>query len=584
MGSFIKTYDSKSYSSTQWERFTRKGRRSSKIRFLSPSFPFLNTVILDLNQEQLDPRERIELKVGNDVLTDSDLSIVRELLQEALYDLTVVEETITLVHVIRRGLLTQARRDHDITVVLQQDQSTPDGLLILLHARTERVRRLRAALAPHKKLPPEILAKIFRDACNDQAYDLLPRSPRHTIPQVCTRWRQVVLNEPSIWDTIAIRSDHDPGPNFATRMGEIFARSANRPISLTVDGSRYLGNPLVRTPITDIVLPHLSRFRVLSLKFPSICFSPLFESPPALLKSLERLKLNLKWGSDEWQSFDPFVVAKPVTVFSGALNLQQVEIESQFNHGPWFRFDPTAFCLPWAQLTRLFLGPAVAVTPAHAHEVLRQSTKLVNCRLDITSAWIPIHSIAIPPFICPDLEILLLFIINDANMTQFLRPLILPSLKDIKITTESYSFEQGELISLIRRSRCSIMSIALKSHGQEMVDEAFLEELPSARKFETHSLTFTHSVFDKISCRQLLPKMGVFCARTDSPGSFVDMLESRNTTGDENSHPRLHIARVACHASVPRSSYDTALQRLRRLKCLEGQWFSLWRVDDFEAI
>jgi hypothetical protein len=585
------------YTPAQWKRITKRHLVTGKIptTYLleaPPPLPVVNLVNsllfaeVDPNLEHLDLRERIESKAGNEVLTESELYVIRDLLQEALEYLNIADKTISLVHVIRE-LLSQIIRDHDIAdVVAPQDGSTPSGLLILWYTRTERVRMLRAALAPHKRLPAEILTTIFMDACNDHAFSLPPnpRSTRRAISQVRARWRQVALNEPHLWNNLTIE-DGDQGRNFASRIGEIFGRSAGISISLKAEGDRYrnLNKLLEQTTITNIILPHLAIFRTLNLIFPSICFSPLFESPPGFVDSLESVKLDLRWGYHDWENSNPFHVDKPATVFSGARSLRQVEIESSFDHGRWHYLDPDAIDLPWAQLTCLRLGPAVALTPTRAHDVLRQSTRLVNCRLDLTPSWRQDSLVSGSPIVCTDLESLYLFVINDANLIQFLRPLVLPSCKDFTCKTEGYSCEQPELVSLIRRSKCSIASISLNSRRKEVVDEALLEELSGLTTFEAQSLIFTSPVFKRMSRRQLLPQLGVFYGQVDAPDSFVDMLEDQErapSPGDSKHDTRLRIARVYCNASVPHSIYDAAFGRLQDLqRSGVGESIRMWKAD-----
>ena len=71
------------------------------------------------------------------------------------------------------------------------------------------VRNLAIMLAPHKRLPPEILARIFvaaRPSCPDD-YISIPPPPDikatglkfpWTLAAVCSHWHQVVLKEPQV--------------------------------------------------------------------------------------------------------------------------------------------------------------------------------------------------------------------------------------------------------------------------------------------------------------------------------------------------------------------------------------------------
>jgi hypothetical protein len=115
-----------------------------------------------------------------------------------------------------------------------------------------------------------------------------------------------------------------------------------------------------------------------------------------------------------------------------------------------------------------------------------------------------------------------------------------------------------------------------------MADTTLLEELPCLMKLEAFSLTFTDMVFREMSKRQLLPNLDVFYSRTDCPGLFVDMLEERETSigvGEGKPPRRPRVARVGCNASVLRSAYDDALERLRKLERVEGEYYTMWKAD-----
>jgi hypothetical protein len=185
--------------------------------------------------------------------------------------------------------------------------------------------------------------------------------------------------------------------------------------------------------------------------------------------------------------------------------------------------------LPWKQLTRIHFGPACGISSSDAHKILRQSNQLVHFHSDL-EAPMGDSVRAGRPIVCHNLQSFSILSIGYGTIAPFLQPLVLPSLINFSYGSQGSSLSQSELISLIRRSACSIMTLKVSRGGHsnlEIIDEELLEELPSLTNLEV-LLKFPVPILKKISCRQLLPKVECLEFQVDSPCSFVDMLESRD--------------------------------------------------------
>ncbi|KAF9458864.1 hypothetical protein BDZ94DRAFT_1172792, partial [Collybia nuda] len=109
-----------------------------------------------------------------------------------------------------------APQEQDIRYMVLEEQNNLDflnanitqlqGVLDALTKRRAqsiaRIDKLKAKLAPHQKIPPEILAKIFTHCVNSEIVEL--RFPNRcslpwTLGHICSRWRQVALAEPLLW-------------------------------------------------------------------------------------------------------------------------------------------------------------------------------------------------------------------------------------------------------------------------------------------------------------------------------------------------------------------------------------------------
>jgi hypothetical protein len=551
----------------------------------------------------------------NNIPNDSELPIVRQLLADAIYNLDVVDEMISLVQNIHE-LFVQTLHDHDLLDEIEIPRlrsSTPATLLILRDTRRARVAKYRAALAPHKKVPPELLVKIFLYACEDRSLSLPPhnRTRPWVISQVCARWRQVALNEPRLWGDLSVTTDRVLSDSYPIKMRDIFARSAGMRISLKIDsirstyqterlssviigqqrrlGSAYPGAALEAATITDIILPHLALFRHLDLTFPALYFLPFFACSSGLIDSLESVRLNLEGLS--WDNSDPFAEDnEPMTVFTGARSLRKVEIRLCRDYGRWYLLTWDVLDLPWAQLTFLCIGPGVAVTVSLAHDILQNSPQLVDCMMQLSypdDAWdvdLPV-SLEPTPIICPNLTSFDIFFKDGPTVAELVRPLVLPSLTHLKYTREGgLRCDQPDLTTLIQRSTCSITSIKMTSlRVIERVHEKFLEELPFVVEMEVPCLIFTPPILERISRRKLVPRLEILYCHVDSPGAFVDMLENRApglNIDPRAEYPRsgFWIARAECKCddSASRSFYATAYHRLGKLPKVDGEALSLW--------
>lgn len=139
----------------------------------------------------------VEAKTGfsNDALTDLEQEIARKILAEVEFEIESLDAEI------------------------QHLDNTRDRLEACCDLNIKQAMKLRTAIAPHKGLPSEILAKIFVE-CLEQALVLVPPDSTTAIPwslgQVCSRWRAISQMEPALWRRLGVQSlENDSGLAFA---------------------------------------------------------------------------------------------------------------------------------------------------------------------------------------------------------------------------------------------------------------------------------------------------------------------------------------------------------------------------------
>lgn len=110
----------------------------------------------------------------NDTLSSQEQGIIRELISETQGGIDSIDADIARLEAVLEGL--KERRALSI----------------------ERMMRLRVGIVPQKKLPPEILAKIFNDGAVYEEVEI-PRKRTHCLAwdlsHVCTRWRGIARTE-----------------------------------------------------------------------------------------------------------------------------------------------------------------------------------------------------------------------------------------------------------------------------------------------------------------------------------------------------------------------------------------------------
>lgn len=140
------------------------------------------------------------------------------------------------------------RHGHRESVQVQHD--AVEALLITVRRMETKIASLRDtihghqracsfALTPVSALPNKMLCSIFELAAQD-VWDPLSDRPSgssftaNAIAAVCSKWRGVAMNFPTLWTAVNIRSITDYSKCY---MQHVFKRSLDKPISLRIDGT-----------------------------------------------------------------------------------------------------------------------------------------------------------------------------------------------------------------------------------------------------------------------------------------------------------------------------------------------------------
>lgn len=365
----------------------------------------------------------VEAKTGfsNDALTDLEQEIARKILAEVESEIESLDAEIRHLDNTRDRL--EERRDLNI----------------------KRVMKLRTAIAPHKGLPSEILAKIFVE-CLDQAPVLVPPASTSAIPwslgQVCSRWRAISQTEPALWRHLWVQSlENDSKLAFAHDILSNFCSLGGVELRLGPESHAQWANAL------SLVTSYRSRVQALDLQLDQSCLIPL-RQPLHLFDHLHSISLT-------FESFRVILQQNgSVQAFSNARRLREVTINSSLDAD----FDDRIKAIfPWSKLTDVTL---INISKPSALFILSHCSRIVNLNVSLSPGNIAPPSTGI--ITLP--HMLSVSISARATVKKFLKPLILPSLKHMVFISQSGvpCVDRLDVINLIERSSCRVESIQTK--------------------------------------------------------------------------------------------------------------------------
>lgn len=267
------------------------------------------------------------------------------------------------------------------------------------------VQELEALVSPVRRMPTDIMAKVFEHCIWDQASPRAdPRMAPLLLVQVCRSWRYLLFSLPCLWSTLQL--DLPSGTkdwealvqSKSLSMHVWLSRSKGLPVSLFLNhdkGSLIPWHALMH--LDKEILTLGCRLKDLSLHFSSrslSCLLTFTQSPLPYLQHLELQNTNSLPTSEH----------PPPIVLHSAPNLKSLSLS-------WCSLDLRNFQVPWAQLQHL------------------------NLEYDASSFWNPVHSDYLQTLArCPNLTTLYLGIgapIHDVDPAHIV-PVTLPHIHTFK--------------------------------------------------------------------------------------------------------------------------------------------------------
>ncbi|KAJ7464631.1 hypothetical protein FB451DRAFT_1179748 [Mycena latifolia] len=447
------------------------------------------------------------------------------------------------------------------------EASQVEGLLVRAEARLQvaeldhhdhellsaQIQSYKTALAPHKRLPPEVLAIIFVN-CVATPIILPPPSqePALALAGTCRSWRNIILNIPNLWSNIFLDFNSCPKPVELLEYAKLWlSRSENSLITLRNSTSRWSERSLQKAnidPIVDLVAPYVTRCREIDMRFLEASIDDFFTFPAGSIERLEVLYLETLGFSM------PFIHAsgEPLDVFRSAPRLRRVLFSTDL-----CSIDPHALGLPWGQLTALHFI-ATYIPPLAMHAILRESAALRECSFSIIQLDDALATALdrLPECTLPALRSLMVeFSPETVDYAPFLRPLVLPALTDLELRPLEAGFlpecpwSQRAYAGLLARSGFTLRRLAILHYMIAPHDlDAVLRGMPSLTDFHLHlweTTPWDAGVLRALGTGSLLPRLETLTFSTYPLADVLGAIETRVRCGGTGGVARLRAANMS---------------------------------------
>ncbi|KAJ7015779.1 hypothetical protein C8F04DRAFT_1171667 [Mycena alexandri] len=465
------------------------------------------------------------------------------------------------------------------------DLPDPFGELAAERDELERkVSDLQVELAPHRRLPPELLAEIFL-FCTAETVSLPPSTDETLLilTQICHSWRELALRSPELWGNIAVvfTEDRCNVERITTISAQWLSRAGDTyPLCITAEctgvyATTACQNPELVASFVPMIISHSHHLRSLDLGFPIAALLPLFVLPSDAFPCLEKMSLrpllllddmvtpeagsSLGW---HWPStavaldsapriqevtFSPSPLFKLAELENISANvMEQAMTNVDVGSHPFFAPE---FSLPWTKLS-IIAFPFTALAAKAWCSILIQCPKLQRFEVAIkpsTNADPFIHSVG-------ELEQIQLDHLTYLSVSAFcgggdelVDRLTAPGLNLLVLMGTEFPTEC--LLSFQRRSNFVLETfIPVIPIPADDVERVF-EHLPDLKTLIILAISTEHfpsSIWERVGRAELLPQLEAMLIRpTPTQAPFlVDMIAARWEASGAGGGPMLGFCDV----------------------------------------
>ncbi|KAF7965171.1 hypothetical protein HWV62_45266, partial [Athelia sp. TMB] len=418
--------------------------------------------------------------------------------------------------------------------------------------------KLKVLISPTRITPPEIYAEIFSYLKGDYRDEISAHARTGSLlpTHVCQQWREIALSIPSLWNNVYI--NHGDSDTELIHESEVecvttwLARAKDCPLSVNLQRQISWWDDLefesddVWNEIFEILVQNSHRWRhAILLPRSAADFSGLRNNLPLL----EVLEFKCPLGGRAIIAGNAFEFAprlRSVTLFAGNIHI-----------------------LPWAQLN-VFITDLV-LTIQYSLTSLQKMPNLVSLSTEIFYQEPEASEFINTPLKMTKLENLSVVETKEFSINHYLKSLTLPSLKSIKLSSNSGPADGAPddqwipaAVYMIQRSACSIKSFEIDSaiwNGQSTLGD-FLRVTPQLETLIIgwntqydfgRAVRLLLAPFGMSSVPCLAPKLqhlNLLCRSPFEPQAFVDMVKSRWQVAPGGSVTRLRSIQLIDIPSV----------------------------------
>lgn len=373
----------------------------------------------------------------------------------------------------------------------------------------DRVSALKMLISPIKDLPNELISWIFEQ----YAYGSRLVSDGKTLRtpwylgQICSRWRQVALATPNLWNSFVIRLHgfESPPTNIpsepleATR--ELLRRTENSPISSILSCSN------------DDLWSVKSGFKLLAHHASRLC---------CLIIDCEGIFPETLYITSSMLRPPPRNIITPITLFDESPNLRRLYAHFTSDFDGYI--DLISLHLRWDQITHLHLSGIGRATHHSIHALLSRCTNLVDCSLSIPRDSSG-NGAALDTITLKYLDTLRITDDIWSESGQFLQYLIVPSLRRLTVAD---NYVVDAVVDLCKRSGCRPKEAKFASCRSDRLMFGLLRNLPSVERFSMDDEAFLLELVQHMGHHSFLPDFWFIECRVRDLKSIVAQLTAPN--------------------------------------------------------
>lgn len=391
----------------------------------------------------------------------------------------------------------------------------------------KRIRNCDAILAPHKRLPAELISRIFCFVIPPRSA-VLPlklgrRDLRLQLTQVCSTWRKIAFDIPSLWNLRFVISHGNYGD---IELGKSWwSQCSGSLLKLTTTGQLETSpNTDLDFPLVDkIVLPFSNRLRRINLNLSAQDLKNIMSASPGSFDNLQAVVLSVHGEKCEpWAESDSAFLSSP-TLHSVSLSIPGKLL-----------VKPN---LPWRTLTQLTF---IMILPSDiCLLILSECTALLSCSLggiddkDLKSVAKNNILPALP--LCLPLLDAFSVRFQSGGFSPWLSHLTLPNLLEFTITIDishqDSPWTEGCEI-FFKSMETSLHSVEIKSspHWVVSLDDTIFSDFPHIRSFlGSLNHRFKPSTMEKIARGEILRNVESLQFHAENAVDVANMLKARRS-------------------------------------------------------